>query len=870
MSQDHKPNSESQLRFPFPPSQPPTVNPKEREQVTRLIASGKTRNAVDLSKQIHHRRQSADSEALLVDAYRARFQTLVDRKMEYEARQLMEMVAATYPSARDRLPEWSALLAARQGNLDALIAPLNDPALPSDRQAAIAAEIRRHADLHALAECPALAADHPLRVAAAALWNAFNAVTTGPVAEEALSLLEVSRHSPLAPWKMLVRAIAAYYRHEDALCEKLLAAVGADSAAARLVPALGSMIRQKHTLTPASIDLVKQAGGGVENLRVALIALDAAFAQKKQSQTPAAIRNAVTVCSQVEPALLERLKQHISVRAMLAGIDPKNVTQALEGGSLKNAYFWRLLARGTEEEKGNSIGIPLACSLWEEFRKHAIHEGWFPDQGPEVAAIYLHIDDLWHRLSPDSVAHLRNAFISEFRGHAEYYRGQPPEIRALMPKPGEPDLFFLSPFSTLERACQADPCSENFQRWLRSADRASKLSDTVAERWYKALPRDIPPLLHLMESAEKRNALKKAFKYMETAEQIDGLNSEVRRARLRLLVSMAVRHLKDRKAHLAEDELSQLEALPAAQQGDRPAFIAALRWIWGQVGGPSNVVLDAQDALIRLLESDLAAQVVLDAVCRECGFVGIDPPAPPKGVQVSGAIGRACALANDMGVPCVIPEKLFNRIEKELSAKEFTAPVPALMALGEAAILQGLDKMGYAIAGAGLAQGVEGQARFLYLRARGMPPWEDERRASCLAAASELARRQRDTDLLNRIGEFRDEEMDWLDGPPDAKSTNISAEEIAGVVEREARDRGYPKSQPYRRQSGSGCQCPACQAERGELAVPRELVDMMDSFGPDAVAQALAEIIGLGGLGPGGRKRRKRRATFLGDDDTPF
>ncbi len=217
------------------------------------------------------------------------------------------------------------------------------------------------------------------------------------------------------------------------------------------------------------------------------------------------------------------------------------------------------------------------------------------------------------------------------------------------------------------------------------------------------------------------------------------------------------------------------------------------------------------------------------------------------------------------------PEKLFNRIEKELSAKEFTAPVPALMALGEAAILQGLDKDGLRHRRGRLGAGRGRQARFLYLRARYAAVGGDEQRASCLAAASELARRQRDTDLLNLIGEFRDEEMDWLDGPPDAKSTNISAEEIAGVVEREARDRGYPKSPPYRRQSDSGCQCPACQAERGELAVPRELVDMMDGFGPDAaVAQALAEIIGLGGLGPGGRKRRKRRATFLGDDDTPF
>jgi hypothetical protein len=224
-----------------------------------------------------------------------------------------------------------------------------------------------------------------------------------------------------------------------------------------------------------------------------------------------------------------------------------------------------------------------------------------------------------------------------------------------------------------------------------------------------------------------------------------------------------------------------------------------------------------------------------------------------------------------------IPQSLFDRLEKELSAKDFKAPPALLVALGEAAIRQELLKMAYAIAGAGLAQGPECQARFLYLRARGMPGWEPDRSAECLAAASELARRQRDSDLLDRIGEFRDEEMDWME--PNASATTISVEEIDRVVQREAAERGYPKSQPARRGRDDGeCQCPKCCAERGELPLPVELVDMMEQFGPDMVAQALAEIIGMGGpsgLGNipplGGRKKpRKRRNPFDGSDVFPF
>src|SRR5262249_40875833 len=154
-----------------------------------------------------------------------------------------------------------------------------------------------------------------------------------------------------------------------------------------------------------------------------------------------------------------------------------------------------------------------------------------------------------------------------------------PEIRGLMGSRG--NLYFLSPHAVLERACEADPCAENFERWLRQAeDESPATCDLVAERWSAALPNDVPPLLRLMQSAEKRNALHKAFKFMERAEQIDGLNPEVRRARLRLLVSMAVRHLREKKPKLAEKELRQIEALPQARQDDRPAFVAALRFVW--------------------------------------------------------------------------------------------------------------------------------------------------------------------------------------------------------------------------------------------------------------------------------------------------
>src|SRR5207248_2746190 len=161
----------------------------------------------------------------------------------------------------------------------------------------------------------------------------------------------------------------------------------------------------------------------------------------------------------------------------------------------------------------------------------------------EVATLYLHMADMLHRMPAAELGGLRHGYEARFDGYAEYYRDQPAEIRALMTPRRDRDLYFLSIGGVLERACQADPCAENFQRWLRYAtERLPTEADRVAEQWCAALPDDIPPLLHLMQSAEKRESLQKAFKLMERAERIDGLNPEVRRARLRLLVSMAARH----------------------------------------------------------------------------------------------------------------------------------------------------------------------------------------------------------------------------------------------------------------------------------------------------------------------------------------
>src|SRR5205814_10169670 len=58
-----------------------------------------------------------------------------------------------------------------------------------------------------------------------------------------------------------------------------------------------------------------------------------------------------TACDLAYPGLLERLRQHISVRALELDLPTRKVRAALGGASLKNAYFWRLYARSVESSR---------------------------------------------------------------------------------------------------------------------------------------------------------------------------------------------------------------------------------------------------------------------------------------------------------------------------------------------------------------------------------------------------------------------------------------------------------------------------------------------------------------------------------------
>jgi hypothetical protein len=215
---------------------------------------------------------------------------------------------------------------------------------------------------------------------------------------------------------------------------------------------------------------------------------------------------------------------------------------------------------------------------------------------------------------------------------------------------------------------------------------------------------------------------------------------------------------------------------------------------------------------------------------------------------------------------------------QELSSSDLPPDQPGLAAIGEAALRTSNSTLAYAVAGAGLAGNPASHASFLFLRARSLPPWETRRHDGCLSAASELARRQRDHGLLDRIGQWREKMLDDMVQLDDEVA--MSTEQINRVIQQENEQRAYPASPPKYLDDGDEdddyCDCPDCRKRRAGMppgmppgleVLEDMLEEMAEQFGQDEVEAAIDDL--FSGLKRKGKKKR-RQVREVSDHDIPF
>ncbi len=803
--------------------QPERVTP---EAVQSLIDSGQQKRAVETAKELLRESPGPNAEAVLAGAFVARILSF-DPHMIVEADSLYRLALERCPSARARLGAAGPRIGVRFGRLDETLRPLADEDSPSEVRAAIEDAVRRElVDPRPLAACTALPGSHPLRAAASEIAAAFEAVTSGPVADEQLGLPHVSRRSPLAPWKPLVRAIVCFHRFEDEACRAHLAAVDRESSAARLVPVIEELLAGKTHGSQAALAERIRGGGGA--LRARLQELDSAFGRHQLSEILRTIRDAVQECRRSRPDLLERLRQRVSARALLADAPAERVRAAMGAPATRGAAFHRLLAHVRERQ-----GVPAMAAIeWAHFLSASVREGAFAANGPQAAAVLSHVLDLVTSLPED---------------HLE---GERREAERLARSAGEPppEADSLAPAALFERLAAISPRSEVFERWFdwTRRNRGEREAETVALRWRVALPDEARPLLLMMEMCERRGAHKKALGLLAQAERAEKLDPEVARARFRLTCALALKHLGAGQTHLLQQDVAALESHPESRAGRRAAFLAALRLFAD--GGQRQPVQDsllesvarpigtgAQQPLARggswrevssLMGGEREASFLVSLIARAVSRPASDSLPPGTPAEQAAALSAACRLCTDLRILVRLPAAWERPLLVGLGA---ALDDGALLALGGGAHQSGLEQLAYAAAGTGLARRTS-LGQFLWLRAQSLAG-APRRRDDCWRAAMAVAQRSRDAALLAAVRAGS--------GALDRSGASVlSPDEVERIVERELGSTEYPPRDIAAPPGAGLCDCPRCRAERAglELLEADDDGDEADRFDDDPLA----------------------------------
>ncbi len=723
-----------------------------------LMTAEKCKQAVELAKEHHKRLHSAASEQLLVDAYISRIEQFQSKNAPENALVVINIVKERFPAHMHRLKLLEVRANATGGSMEQLIAPLArgdvDPGIKTSIESAITAHIT---DLATLANCAAVPVDHPLRAAAKAIHAAFTAVTTGPVTNEQIALPEVSRHSPLAAWKTLIRAMAAFYHGDDALCRRLIATIPPHAAVARAGEALLAMLDHRDVPQGMTKIIAGRISGSDAGLRSALQNVEAALVGFHVNRLKKSVADAVRACRSVRPDILDKVAAHLICRAILteAPVDP--VMEVLRVSIRFNAYFWKLRAQANE-----MVHSPTVGPWWILFLAHAQHEGLMKGNSPEEVQVCLRAAEALAKVDPDELEAARR----EGPDLAEYMRAdyskQPREIAALVANRPEFETGTVyDPAYWFGRAAAIQPDPETFRQWtnwLDNSGASAKNLDHVARSWHQALPGDVEALLLLLKLAEDRKAFSLALDYLAQAEAVAPMNPLVRQARGRLILLTAWRHFKSKKPHLVEQDLIQFEALPPTMERSLHAgFLAALRIALEILRNDVPAATRFATQCVEAIGAPTAMHLIAAVEAKTNVYL---LPAwtlprthpefePPEAVDI---FIKCYQLGKHTGLEMAYPVAVVPPIQTALREKPCRIPRASLFLLAAARIGEATD---YLVATAGLAvsQGPE-VATFLLCRARAIFSSYPKRATQCLLAALTLARQANDADMAAKATNF--------------------------------------------------------------------------------------------------------------------
>ena len=623
------------------------------------------------------------------------------------------------------------------------------------RRELVALVQRRLTDPGQLADSSALPAEHPLRRQAGIVRQLFSAVTSAPLPTDALAGLDtIPRQSPLAPWKLLIRALDAFYRHADQLAEANLSRIPADSGPGRLVPVLRALLGKTDTPAGPGVPdpgvhgaaLLEQVSAGNHTRRSQLRQLSQALGSQNEDQALAALQHLLPWL-----ATLPTGHRHTFMRTVLHhwqrnGGLPPGLIDLLSHQNI-DPDMPRLAALSLEYNQWDG-----ALLLWDAYLSAAHAAGRLSPRGPETVCILLHMSELFPSDPQQMLDDLGLASEQELR-HV---------IRT-----GQL-LAVFDRAALLDRARQAvwavsaQLGAQVFRALVAHYERRdAKRAEAEAEAWHSTYPHDLEPLLYLIEAAEKRGALRKALGFMAKAEALNRLHPQLRHSRFRLLLSSAERRIQAAKPVLALADLERLAREPRVNDGDIKAYLLALNWALAHKTADTVGAQDLAQTLARAVNNQALHALILATVSE---ITQVSRPqwsakvSPPQAVE---GLARACALFGALDRRVAVPDSFVSQVEKNLD----DASVAQLHALCQGGLALGRPALTYIAAGHGLRHPEPHLHRFLLARGRSLggslTRTHQTRARNCLRAARELANRARDREAVDQASAALDTLPAW-------------------------------------------------------------------------------------------------------------
>lgn len=743
--------------------------PGARVRLEHLLAAGDTRAAVEAAKVLVREEPGPASEALAVRAYAERIKALIKEGLGREAMAIAGIVRERFPA---HLSEWTTLLEDARlaaGDFDWILGELPGA---SEERAAIEDRLTAWiVDPSAIARVSALDPADPLAREARIVAELFEIVTSRLAsAEEMAPLGEIRRRSPLAPWKLLVRALDAFYRNEDSRAAANVAAIDSRSPAARAGEVLSELIagRQKSGLSVVAERLVDRISGGRATIAAQFRSIQAASQADDRKRMREEMRALSRSSDPLSPFAREQVRLALlDLCGMHFGPDQVAALFRIEEQDPNMQRYGALLMEFT--------GMPFASDLWLAYADGLAGKGLLEPW--QAAEIYLHMLSLG--AGADDVcndpSHDHSVFDHDFDDDFDDEDEMPPAA---------------STAEILEKIIAARPAPAVLGRIAPHLDRLDgRERRRVLSAWRKADPEASEPVVRLLRLAEDERRYDEGLKLLGQSRGMKIVDPEYARLRLRLSLRKAEQLLAARKHDAAAVLLAEIAARPEDLGEDGATYLLALRW----AAAPPAA---AGELLAELAQRGVTAEVVLAEVTAQLGMRFALPAAHPSPTELLEGVRRGITLLDAVGRP---PEHLGWILERTAMHLDQADEGQAL-AIGSAARAHRLMELAWNATARGLAIKGPWLHRTLMLRAELLIDLYGDfgRISSVLAATRALAQRVQDSVVVARATELLDAFRFFSERP-------FSEEDIASIVdqERAAKMRPTRGKAPAKRKSSA-------------------------------------------------------------------